>query len=418
MTEITKLNELKQAIQSNIIQKLESITKDDITNYYIPLLLIIILFWPIVATLFIAISSASLWLFWILTSIVFGIIQLLYVSYQFLMVSLDIMGLCFLKTYAIIRSLTRHYSTIIGIRRGRGKKKKLVVSRKRFKQALNNAKSFNEFEQIEILEPLQIEKKGHGNNNVSKKRWNILHMLRWLEKFSKQNFNKTPSSSSSSSSSTNHKKKKKKSLRNSQSCLNLSSALTNNKSNNDNDKLTPIKHSKSQEFKKNDNSSSSHDSSQLGISGDMLIATTSRLREARIQAIEADDTNGDYTNNTQHNIDSSFSSLKFLLSAVVKRNHCSVDDYLIDDARSIAESGAHYLTYNNRNIINDFMNEVEDCLQYISIPSTPTSFTNREQLDSRIDLLQKIKQNTGCTALMLSGGGAQSMYHLGSIRGE
>lgn len=38
------------------------------------------------------------------------------------------------------------------------------------------------------------------------------------------------------------------------------------------------------------------------------------------------------------------------------------------------------------------------------------------ELSDRIKLLNKLKQNTGCTALMLSGGGAQAMYHAGSIR--
>ena len=55
------------------------------------------------------------------------------------------------------------------------------------------------------------------------------------------------------------------------------------------------------------------------------------------------------------------------------------------------------------------MNEVESCLDYVS----STKCLKREELKGRIGLLEKIKQNTGCTALMLSGGGAQSMYHLG-----
>ena len=40
----------------------------------------------------------------------------------------------------------------------------------------------------------------------------------------------------------------------------------------------------------------------------------------------------------------------------------------------------------------------------------------REELSKRYTLVKRMKQNVGHTGLMLSGGGAQTMYHLGSIK--
>jgi hypothetical protein len=47
---------------------------------------------------------------------------------------------------------------------------------------------------------------------------------------------------------------------------------------------------------------------------------------------------------------------------------------------------------------------------------TNPATTTISELQGRIKLLRKMKQNMGRTALMLSGGGAQAMYHLGTIR--
>jgi predicted acylesterase/phospholipase RssA len=40
----------------------------------------------------------------------------------------------------------------------------------------------------------------------------------------------------------------------------------------------------------------------------------------------------------------------------------------------------------------------------------------RDELSKRYTLFKRMKQNMGHTALMLSGGGAQAMYHLGTIK--
>jgi predicted acylesterase/phospholipase RssA len=144
---------------------------------------------------------------------------------------------------------------------------------------------------------------------------------------------------------------------------------------------------------------------------DLLVTTTARLKEARMAA---EDNDGGAI------------ALKYLLSAVIKRNHLNLDDVLIQNARSIAECGEYGLTSASRKLIRAYYEEVENGLNYLcesieKIPlaeSTTALETAREsELMDRITLVRKMKQNMGRTALMLSGGGAQAMYHLGIIRG-
>ena len=73
-------------------------------NAYLPILAILFVFWPVLLSLVVAFASASTWIFWLLTSVIFGMVQLLYVTYQFVMIAIDIFGLSVLKTYSMIRS--------------------------------------------------------------------------------------------------------------------------------------------------------------------------------------------------------------------------------------------------------------------------------------------------------------------------
>jgi predicted acylesterase/phospholipase RssA len=140
------------------------------------------------------------------------------------------------------------------------------------------------------------------------------------------------------------------------------------------------------------------------------------------------------------------SSLKTLLSGIVKRNHLSIEDWLIQDARSVAERGQHSLRKETRDAIDRYGEEVERCMDWIAHgpvylgptcggvyggedneveedmktkqTKTPEDVIEkqREELSKRYTLVKRMKQNVGHTALMLSGGGAQTMYHLGSIK--
>ena len=183
---------------------------------------------------------------------------------------------------------------------------------------------------------------------------------------------------------------------------------------------------------------------ELGMTGGMLLTTTARLREARLHAASSSPPSSprrDGSSNGNGDVasgdDIESSSLKFLLAGVVKRNHLSVDDILIEDARSVAESGRHHLSSVARDAIKSYNEEVENCLDWIAEAPVKRSLVPRglggknrdggddaslvmerqgEELSDRIHLLRKLKQNMGRTALMLSGGGAQAMYHLGTIR--
>lgn len=104
------------------------------------------------------------------------------------------------------------------------------------------------------------------------------------------------------------------------------------------------------------------------------------------------------------------SSLPTLLSGIVKRNHLSLDDILIRDAQSVAERGQHILRKETRDTIAQYMDVVEKSMERI------VSGVSQENLSKRHALFNRMKQNMGNTALMLSGGGAQAMYHVGTIK--
>jgi len=88
----------------NTASTVANISMKDWLTYYFPILTVIMLLWPTIV-----------WLFWILTSLIFGILQLIYVAYQFLIVSVDIYCLSLLKTYAMMRSWIRYYYNLIGL---------------------------------------------------------------------------------------------------------------------------------------------------------------------------------------------------------------------------------------------------------------------------------------------------------------
>lgn len=141
---------------------------------------------------------------------------------------------------------------------------------------------------------------------------------------------------------------------------------------------------------------------------DLLLSTTERLREERIELLKGRD-----------------SGLEFLLSGVVKRNHLTLEDLLVSNARSVAVSGQYLYSATTRKAIAAYYNEVEKGVEALGIESTIHSThadksagspTMIADVQNRIKLLRKMKQNMGRTALMLSGGGAQAMYHLGTVR--
>lgn len=135
---------------------------------------------------------------------------------------------------------------------------------------------------------------------------------------------------------------------------------------------------------------------------DLLVNTTLQLEQARLSR--------------------NVSQLKFLLTAmIVKRNHLNIDEYLVENSRGIAATGEYGLSNASRTYMRRYFEQVEACLDWLAEdqqqqPQHDTMNNPNDDLADRYKLVCKMKQNMGRTALMLSGGGAQAMYHLGVIR--
>ena len=149
---------------------------------------------------------------------------------------------------------------------------------------------------------------------------------------------------------------------------------------------------------------------ELGKMADLLSTTAQRLSEARTRAL--DDPEAVHT-------------LQYLLSGVVKRNHLGLEDILVENARGVLERGQYGLTQPTRQLIRQYYEQVEKGLEFLAEAPVPHEEPPQDgfsldpkpsELVQRINLVRKMKHNVGRTALMLSGGGAQAMYHLGAIR--
>jgi hypothetical protein len=441
---------------------------------YLPFLSLIALFWPFCLTLFVTLMSTSTWIFWLFTSIFLGIIQLLYASYQFLMIGCDIGMLSLLKTFALMRSYIRYYNIKSGFSKKQhdpNHKYNKRGRRKEWRDKLDCAKNYEQFTQIEIQEPVPIHglsnNKVGGGDNVHAKDTNTGEVVSQRRRFL---------------------------LHRAKSCVQLHHDTISVPK-----PASPTRSISSHDFLANDAvmlDTCQDIEKELGEGnlGFLIMNTTQRLREARLQATryaekrrrmnhhghkgagivekieetkdhqaKADD-GRNINASSSDEYDSSASALKFLLSGVVKRNHLSVNDLLIQDAASVMECGMHKLSERAREVILGYHEEVERCLEWIaeskpvgdgiegsgavgnrvrhtvstkgnhdddglaplvSVASSTRSFSSSSNSDfkmvdaelaDRINLIRKLKHNMGRTALMLSGGGAQAMYHLGTIK--
>lgn len=427
---------------------------------YVPLLLLVIFFWPIVLTLFVTFASASAWLFWLTTSLLFGLVQLAYVVYQFFMISLDIGGLSILKTFALLRSQVRYYTIKSGLVKD-GKKGRRRGRRREWRNKCLNATCYREYENIEVEEPPPPEAKEEagGGARPSRTRRSVSEMIVRRPSWGLVSPARPPPSAPATplAAETAGLRRRRKSpssptsdIRKAQSCLNL---VGHNYF--DDDGGSPLSRAKStddlRETEAEERTVHEIVEAELGMTGEMLLATTGRLREARTQAsissssstarkrptMAVGDLTGEAPSSDGDAEEDRTSALKFLLTGVVKRNHLSVDDLLIDNARSVAECGQYKLSETSRDVIKGYNDEVEHCLDFLAEsplnvgPAPRGQFDTivpqasdleqkvqrqRMELTDRINLVRKMKQNMGRTALMLSGGGAQAMNHLGTIR--
>eukprot|EP00584_Thalassiosira_punctigera_P002137 CAMPEP_0172532972 /NCGR_PEP_ID=MMETSP1067-20121228/5828_1 /TAXON_ID=265564 ORGANISM="Thalassiosira punctigera, Strain Tpunct2005C2" /NCGR_SAMPLE_ID=MMETSP1067 /ASSEMBLY_ACC=CAM_ASM_000444 /LENGTH=1002 /DNA_ID=CAMNT_0013317549 /DNA_START=112 /DNA_END=3120 /DNA_ORIENTATION=+ len=516
--------------------------KEPLILRYLPLLVLLTLFWPVLLTLFVASVSASAWLFWLCVGAAFGVLQLLYVLYNFAMIVWDLAALTLLKTFAMLRSFVRYYfykmSDAAGMS-GRGSKRRHSKKRRRkeWREDEDRATSYEEYCRIEIYEPEQ--------NNPSARRVKVARATpgkpKGLKRATSVDVAKPPGTKpsmffsvsspipsgagsrlrkriipSAQSSGEERSTPPSKSGQYSPSGSPMRRATSSNDLNKtprtgsrrrgssfrggssagsgDSDSHRPLRRVSSAfplsgSFDEEDNHWEGEEScplwqqaveEDLGMTGNMLLTTLSRLKEARMQCssmnLPGKNANGDdddgygdddsrHSNASDDDMEPSFhitefsksspkkgkqrgrnedysSSLKTLLSGIVKRNHLSVDDFLMQDARSVAERGQHSLRRETREAIDRYGEEVERCMDWVASGtvylgrgngdgegddaqssttpqlSAPERIMRRqhEELSKRHTLFRRMKQNMGHTALMLSGGGAQAMYHLGTIK--
>jgi len=367
--------------------------------------------------------------------------------YQFPMIAVDLYILTLLKAFALVRSKIRYYTFGLS-------------SRKKWSQSVLRLNNFGQFRDLEIEEPTIIAPAVEVQRGVT---FMTKIRLRYQRLFRKT----TPKDIMSRSKSCVQLQHGQidTSLHHSASSLSLAAGGLG----------MPEEEQLRKDVEK-----------ELGSKGVMLLTTTSRLREARLQAssktlrvarmLQANDLPGaavnnlgllkvrpiseynnqmggdesvdisisDDTENDENTVVEPLAVVAFLLTGIVKRNHLSVEDMLIDDAQTVMEFGRHRISAKARNVIMGYHREVAECLEWIAEFKSNTSLTapspsstkmphyslkvddlehrissyqdpNSELLD-RINLLRRMKHNMGRSALMLSGGGAQAMYHGGTIK--
>jgi predicted acylesterase/phospholipase RssA len=349
-------------------------------SHYVPLVFIMIFFWPVFATLIMAFTAASTWLFWILTSLIFGVLQLGYVMYQFVMIFSDILILSLFKTYSMLRSQLIHYMEKSGLRDGQRSRQS---GRRIWKTKLAQAGTYENFLKIAVLDTTLVKR-----SSVAKRRPSLTSIMMMRS----TSFDGSPS-------------RQKQIPRNKSFDARYDENL-----------IVALEKDQDDGWLKD----------ELGKTGEILLTTTGRLREARMQA------SSEGTSEAAH-------SLKYLLSGVVKRNHLLLDELSEQNARSVADTGKFGLSQEARTLIRAYYEEVQKGLDWIA--DSPLDLDKKEalnfahvglmrpgedpavderarqtELNDRCTLVRKMKQNMGRTALMLSGGGAQAMYHLGTIR--
>lgn len=352
-----------------------------------------VLFWPFYAYCIVAVTTASTWIFWLFASVLMGIVQMGYVSYQFVMIAIDIFVLTLLKTYQVImRSRVAQFVFFFSEKIHKSRQK--LSLRREWRKRCEAAKEYSDFLAIPILEnsnyitttttttttnndirPRQSGKSVStmGNQGMPKKRsFSFGNMEMFKEKLQQidEDIDETQGSVPTKGLRRRWSLSQLKVLQDEKEQLTLDEDIH-------------------------------HD---LGPStAQLLLSTTARLREERENLKNGKE-----------------SSLEFLLSGVVKRNHLTLEDAMVNNARSVAVSGQYEFSPTTRKAIEAYYDNVEKGLEVLTedAPLTydKTAATMIADLQDRMRFIRKMKQNMGRTALMLSGGGAQAMYHLGTIR--
>jgi len=372
----------------------ESIWSTLITNqrnsYFV--ILSMILFWPFYAYCFVAVTTASTWIIWLFASVLMGIAQMMFVAYQFSIIAADIFLLTLLKTYQVImRSRVSQFIFFFSkqIRASRRK----MSRRREWRKQCESLTEYSEYLQLPVWEKssslsvaeamaVTSEEDSPSSRDCLKQQPALRRSTSFggTLKILKENFDENDLPSSSSSSTSNVGGGHHRSLSMS--------------------RLQYLQDEVEITHRTEDYSDIEQD---LGRStADLLISTTAKIKEERQKLRERRD-----------------SGLEFLLSGVVKRNHLGLENLLVSITRDVEVSGQYGISAATRNAIARYYDEVSEGLELLTDEDI-TDVTMRDrtasELRNRITLFRKMKQNMGRTALMFSGGGAQAMYHLGTMR--
>lgn len=370
------------------------------------------LFWPFYAYCFVAVTSASTWIMWLFASVFMGIVQMNFVAYQFTIISMDIFLLTLLKTYrVIVRSRASQF--VFFFNKQISKSRQKMWRRRSWRKQCDAVKDYAEYMKLPVWEKasdLSVARAmavSSGEDAPS----------------SRDCPHEQPALMRSPSFST------MKMLKDSQLAAELERVeLKKTYSDGDRsivDQMPPSPNRLSMHKRRSSMSrlQAIEDETEKTIhqtkdypdiekdlgrsTTDLLVSTTARIREER-KKLEAGEDSG----------------LEFLLSGVVKRNHLALESLLVRNARDVEVSGQYGFSAATRKAIAAYYDEVSEGLELLTEEedrSDSDSNHSRKQataskLRERIVLFRKMKQNMGRTALMLSGGGAQAMYHLGTMR--
>lgn len=367
-------------------------------------ILSMILFWPFYAYCFVAVTSASTWIIWLFASVLVGIIQMNFVAYQFFMIAVDIFALTTLKTYKVIMQSRAAQFVFFFSKQIKNSREKMWRRRSWRKQCAS-VKNYSEYLKLPVWEKssslrvaeamaISSEEDAPSTHDCPSeqpalrrsKSFSTMKLLKEAQaiarEFKSEETDSEPGSPPLSPS--------RLSLHHRHHSLSQLKALQ--------DEADEIHHTKNYADIEQD----------LGHStADLLISTTSRLKEERKKLQQGQD-----------------SGLEFLLSGVVKRNHLGLENLLTSNARDVEVSGQHGFSAATRKVIAAYYDEVSRGLELLTDEDEKDDDDSNHmrrsatasKLRERIFLFRKMKQNMGRTALMLSGGGAQAMYHLGTMR--
>lgn len=369
----------------------------------------VFLFWPFYAYCFVAVTSASTWILWLLASVLMGLIQMNIVIYQFCMIALDIFALTLLTTYKVcVRSRLAQFVFFFSknIRTSREK----MWRRRAWRRQCAAAKDYAAYLALPVWEKLACPRAAATNAVASGEDAPSTHdcpeeppALRRAMSFSTMK----PAKHTQRAKHYQHTRRAAggdgetasvaASLPPSPGRLGHSVSLSRLNAFQDAAAAT------------NSTPEYADIAQDLGASTtDLLLSTTARIKEERIKLQAGQD-----------------SGLEFLLSGVVKRNHLGLESLLTSNARDAEVAGQYGLAAATRKAIAAYYDAASRGLELLA---EGTVAAGREadprggraaaaaKLRGRMLLFRKMKQNVGRTALMLSGGGAQAMYHLGTMR--